>query len=56
LRLVERNYVKQSGYGLPAGSGNQRDNAIMFEIVFKGLGSSGTQIDSLLQRDILGYQ
>jgi LPS-assembly protein len=56
LRLVERNYVKQSGYGHPAGSGNQRDNAIMFEIVFKGLGSSGTQIDSLLQRDILGYQ
>jgi LPS-assembly protein len=56
LRLVERNYVKQSGYGLPAGSGNQRDNAIMFEIVFKGLGSSGHQIDSLLQRDILGYQ
>jgi LPS-assembly protein len=56
LRLVERNYVKQSGYGLPAGNGNQRDNAIMFEIVFKGLGSSGHQIDSLLQRDILGYQ
>ncbi|MEO8988738.1 MAG: LPS assembly protein LptD [Rhodanobacter sp.] len=60
LRLVDRNYVNQSYYGNippPAGSNtNRRDNAIMFELVFKGLGSTGGQIDPLLRRDILGYQ
>ncbi|HZX70418.1 MAG TPA: LPS assembly protein LptD [Rhodanobacter sp.] len=60
LRLVDRNYVNQSYYGnIPPPSGsntNQRDNAIMFEVVFKGLGSTGGQIDPLLRRDILGYQ
>jgi LPS-assembly protein len=60
LRLVDRNYVNQSYYGfgpVPVGSNiGQRDNAIMFEVVFKGLGSSGGQIDPLLRRDILGYQ
>ena len=60
LRLVDRNYVNQSYYGvgpLPtSGNINQRDNAIMFEVVFKGLGSTGGQIDPLLRRDILGYQ
>jgi LPS-assembly protein len=60
LRLVDRNYVNQSYYGfgpVPTGSNiNHRDNAIMFEVVFKGLGSSGGQIDPLLRRDILGYQ
>jgi LPS-assembly protein len=58
LRLVDRNYVNQSYYGfgpVPA-NGNLRDNAVMFEVVFKGLGSSGGQIDPLLHRDILGYQ
>ncbi|HEY8683338.1 MAG TPA: hypothetical protein VIM06_09215, partial [Rhodanobacter sp.] len=60
LRLVDRNYVNQNYYGigpLPAGGNiNLRDNAVMFEVVFKGLGSSGGQIDPLLRRDILGYQ
>ena len=60
LRLVDRNYVNQSYYGNippPKGSNtNLRDNAIMFEVVFKGLGSTGGQIDPLLRRDILGYQ
>lgn len=60
LRLVDRNYVNQGYYGFgPAPAGgqiDQRDNAIMFEVVFKGLGSSGGQIDPLLHRDILGYQ
>jgi LPS-assembly protein len=60
LRLVARNYVNQNDYGFgpsPAGGNtNLRDNAIMFEVVFKGLGSSGGQIDPLLRRDILGYQ
>lgn len=60
LRLVDRNYVNQGYYGfgpVPTGGNiNHRDNAIMFEVVFKGLGSSGGQIDPLLRRDILGYQ
>jgi LPS-assembly protein len=60
LRLVDRNYVNQSYYGnIPpptASNTNRRDNAIMFEVVFKGLGSTGGQIDPLLRRDILGYQ
>jgi len=60
LRLVDRNYVNQSYYGtvpLPPGNNtNRRDNAILFEVVFKGLGSTGGQIDPLLRRDILGYQ
>ena len=60
LRLVDRNYVNQNYYGVtpvPAGSSiNLRDNAVMFEVIFKGIGSSGGQIDSLLRRDILGYQ
>ncbi|HZY34528.1 MAG TPA: LPS assembly protein LptD [Rhodanobacter sp.] len=60
LRLVGRSYVNQGYYGfgpLPAGGNiNHRDNAVMFEVVFKGLGSTGGQIDPLLRRDILGYQ
>jgi LPS-assembly protein len=60
LQLVARNYINQNYYGFgpsPAGGNTSlRDNAIMFEVVFKGLGSSGGQIDPLLRRDILGYQ
>jgi LPS-assembly protein len=60
LRLVGRSYVNQGYYGfgpVPAGGNiNHRDNAVMFEVVFKGLGSTGGQIDPLLSRDILGYQ
>lgn len=61
LRLVDRNYVNQTYYGVVAvpttsTSPNLRDNAIMFEVVFKGLGSTGGQIDPTLRRDILGYQ
>jgi LPS-assembly protein len=60
LRLVDRSYVNQAYFGnLPRPTGgniNKRDNAIMFEVVFKGLGTSGGQIDPLLRRDILGYQ
>jgi LPS-assembly protein len=58
LRLVDRNYINQSyyGFGPPPVNGNLRDNAVMFEVIFKGLGSSGGQIDPLLHRDILGYQ
>lgn len=60
LRLVGRSYVNQSYYGYgptpSGGRGDRRDNAVMFEVVFKGLGSTGGQIDPLLRRDILGYQ
>ena len=60
LRLVDRSYVNQGYYGVAPpttlGQTNLRDNAIMFEVVFKGLGSTGGQIDPLLHRDILGYQ
>ncbi|KRE85479.1 organic solvent tolerance protein [Rhodanobacter sp. Soil772] len=60
LRLVGRSYVNQSYYGFgpaPTGSNlDRRDNAVLFEVVFKGLGSTGGQIDPLLRRDILGYQ
>jgi LPS-assembly protein len=58
LRLVDRNYVNQSyfGFGPVPANASLRDNAVMFEVVFKGLGSSGGKIDPLLRRDILGYQ
>jgi LPS-assembly protein len=60
LRLVGRSYVNQAYYGFgpiaTAGRLDRRDNAVMFEVVFKGLGSTGGQIDPLLRRDILGYQ
>jgi len=60
LELVDRSYVNQTYYGeapLPAGGNtNLRDNAIMFEVIFKGIGASSSQIDPLLRRDILGYQ
>ena len=60
LRLVGRSYVNQGYYGfgpVPKGGNlDRRDNAVMFEVVFKGLGSTGGQIDPLLRRDILGYQ
>jgi LPS-assembly protein len=60
MRLVGRTYINQSNYGygpvVPDASVNRRDNAIMFELVFKGLGSTGGQIEPLLHRDILGYR
>ncbi|MEW9572214.1 LPS-assembly protein LptD [Rhodanobacter sp. Si-c] len=60
LRLIDRSYVNQSYYGVvpitTPGQTNLRDNAVMFEVVFKGMGSTGGQIDPLLRRDILGYQ
>ncbi len=60
VRLVARSYVNQGNFGFgPASTQvnlNRRDNAVLFEIVFKGLGATGGQIEPLLQRDILGYQ
>jgi len=60
LRLVARSYVNQGNYGFGPASNqaglNRRDNAVLFEVVFKGLGSTGGQVEPLLHRDILGYQ
>lgn len=61
LQLVDRSYVNQGYYGVGpvipgTGAANRRDNAVMFEVIFKGLGSTSSQIDPLLRRDILGYQ
>ena len=59
LRLVDRSYVDQTYYGgapAPGTNSGLRSNSIMFEVVFKGIGSSGGEIDPLLRRDILGYQ
>lgn len=60
LRLVMRSFVNQGYYGYGPTSSeiglDKRDNAVLFEFVFKGLGSTGGQLEPLLQRDILGYQ
>jgi LPS-assembly protein len=48
IRVLSRHYV----YNYQGDS----DNAIMFEIQFKGLGSYGQHVGSFLQNAILGYQ
>lgn len=48
LRVLARHYVRDY-------QGNT-DNALMFEVVFKGLGSSSPQTGNFLQHAILGYQ
>jgi LPS-assembly protein len=48
IRVLSRHYV----YNYQGDS----DNAIMFEIQFKGLGSYGQRVGSFLQNAILGYQ
>ena len=58
LSLVGRHYV--TGYdGItinPTTVGPGSDTAVMFELEFKGMGAFSGQTDSLLRRDILGYQ
>lgn len=57
LQLVDRSYVNQGYDGVASTvTTNLRDNVVMFQIIFKGLGSTSSQIDPLLRRDILGYQ
>jgi LPS-assembly protein len=59
FRIIDRNYVNLNYLGAPppgAVNNNSRNSAIMFEVEFKGLGSSSNQIEPLLRRDILGYQ
>lgn len=48
VRLVGRHYVRNV-FG-------DTDNAIMFELVFKGLGSSSPRTETFLHHAILGYQ
>ncbi|GLQ50693.1 LPS-assembly protein LptD [Dyella flava] len=60
LSVIARRYV--TGYDgivtsllpgqIPPGS----DTAVMFELEFKGMGAFSGQTDSILRRDILGYQ
>ncbi|MGH8146014.1 MAG: LPS-assembly protein LptD [Rhodanobacteraceae bacterium] len=48
IRVLTRHYIYDAK--------NDANNAIMFEIVFKGLGSYGQATDAFLQNAILGYQ
>ncbi|WP_233510935.1 LPS-assembly protein LptD [Dyella psychrodurans] len=60
VSLVARHYV--TGYDgvvsslLPGQTTPGKDTAVMFELEFKGMGSFSGQTDSILRRDILGYQ
>jgi LPS-assembly protein len=60
VSLVARHYV--TGYDgvvnslLPGQTAPGSDTAVMFELEFKGMGSFSGQTDSILRRDILGYQ
>jgi LPS-assembly protein len=60
VSVVARHYV--TGYdgvvytALPNQPLPGSDTAVMFEIEFKGMGNTSGQTDSLLRRDILGYQ
>jgi LPS-assembly protein len=60
VSVVARHYV--TGYDgvvyttLPNQPLPGSDTAVMFEIEFKGMGNTSGQTDSLLRRDILGYQ
>ncbi|MHC1480091.1 LPS-assembly protein LptD [Frateuria aurantia] len=55
FRVVDRSYVNTSSFS-DVYTNNKRDNTFMFEVIFKGIGSSSNQIESMLRRDILGYQ
>ena len=60
VSLVARHYV--TGYDgvvtnlLPGQIAPGSDTAVMFELEFKGMGAFSGQTDSILRRDILGYQ
>jgi LPS-assembly protein len=52
VRVVGRHYVI-AGRSADRGDSN---NAVMFELVFKGLGAFNGQAEDVLRRGILGYQ
>jgi LPS-assembly protein len=61
VSLVARHYV--TGYDgvvtqslVPGQTTPGSDTAVMFELEFKGMGAFSGQTDSILRRDILGYQ
>ncbi|RDS84438.1 LPS-assembly protein LptD [Dyella monticola] len=60
ISVVARHYV--NGYDgvitnvSPTQPGPGSDTAVMFELEFKGMGAFSGQTDSILRRDILGYQ
>ncbi|UGB46129.1 LPS assembly protein LptD [Frateuria edaphi] len=53
VRMVGRHYVITQGPLINRGNSN---NALMFELVFKGLGAFNGQTEDVLRRGILGYQ
>ncbi|HET6804278.1 MAG TPA: LPS assembly protein LptD [Frateuria sp.] len=53
VRVVGRHYVVASG---PVTQRGRTNNAVMFELVFKGLGAFNGQAEDVLRRGILGYQ
>ncbi|TBR36995.1 MULTISPECIES: LPS-assembly protein LptD [Dyella] len=53
VRLVGRHYVDSSS---PTLTNVRANNAIMFELQFKGLGAFNGQTEGVLRRGILGYQ
>ncbi|MGN2254476.1 LPS-assembly protein LptD [Frateuria sp. GZRe12] len=53
VRVVGRHYVVTRGPITDRGNSN---NALMFELVFKGLGAFNGQTEDVLRRGILGYQ
>jgi len=53
VRVVGRHYVDSYNYTVSQAHTN---NAVMFELVFKGLGAFNGQVEDTLRRGILGYQ
>ncbi|MEV8520364.1 LPS assembly protein LptD [Dyella marensis] len=53
VRVVGRHYVNTYNFATANASAN---NAIMFELQFKGLGAFNGQTEGVLRRGILGYQ
>ncbi|MBP1473741.1 LPS assembly protein LptD [Frateuria sp. MAH-13] len=53
VRVVGRHYVLADG---PLAERGRPNNAVMFELVFKGLGAFNGQAEDVLRRGILGYQ
>jgi LPS-assembly protein len=55
LRLIGRHYVNTYNYLTPL-AGAAANTSIMFEVEFKGMGSSLGKSENLLRSGILGYQ
>ncbi|OZB63539.1 MAG: hypothetical protein B7X33_05315, partial [Lysobacterales bacterium 13-68-4] len=57
LSLVGRHYVNQyAPFGTTTATRIPSNNAVMFELQFKGLGAFNGQAEDFLRRAILGYQ